>query len=131
MPTKTTSFLHFGRIHLTSLVWNLFRFRPGLCARYLNLKRALWRRLSRSTHLIGDVINLHHFASMNEIEKTYIVTPANLNKTESWSIQKTRSISKAIYQLKITRILFTDLKLKSVEFFRLRSWWVWWRFTKS
>ena len=77
----------------------LISFSPWFMCEVPQFEKGSVEATFRSTHLIGDVINLHHFASMNEIEKTYIVTPANLNKTESWSIHRLRSISKAIYQI--------------------------------
>lgn len=53
----------------------------------------------KSTYLIGDIINLHHFAKLHEIEKTYLITPAHMTESENWSIKRLKSISKAIYKI--------------------------------
>lgn len=77
----------------------LISFSPWFMCEVPQFEKGSVEAVFKSTHLIGDVINLHHFAQVNEIEKTYIVTPAHLNNTESWSIRRLKSISKAIYQI--------------------------------
>lgn len=76
----------------------LISFSPWFMCEVPQFENGSAEAVFRSTHLIGDVINLYHFAMMHEIEKTYILTPAQLNKTENWSINRLKSISKAIYQ---------------------------------
>lgn len=54
--------------------------------------------ICKSTYLIGDIINLHLFARLHEIETTYLITPAHMTESENWSIKRLKSISKAIYK---------------------------------
>lgn len=77
----------------------LLSFSPWFMCEMLQFEKGSNEPALRSTHLIGDVINLHHFAKINEIEKTYIVIPAHLNKSGSWSIRRLKSVSKAVCKI--------------------------------
>lgn len=91
LPSFWEDSLNFSGVALIS-------FSPWFVCEVPQFEKDSLKVAFRSTYLIGDVINLHHFAKIHEIEKTYIVTPAHLNKTENWSINRLKSISKAIYQ---------------------------------
>ena len=92
LPSFWEDSLNFSAVELIS-------FSPWFMCEVPQFEKGSVQAVSRSTHLIGDVLSLHQFAKMNEIEKTYMVTPANLNNTENWSIKRLKSISKAIYQI--------------------------------
>lgn len=91
IPSFWEDSLNFSGVELIS-------FSPWFMCEVPQFERGSLNAAFRSTHLIGDVINLYHFAMKHQIEKTYILTPAQLNKTESWSINRLKSISKAIYE---------------------------------
>lgn len=48
-----------------------------------------------TTHLLADVEKLTEFTLSKKIEKTYVVTPGHLNKSDSWSLARLFKVSKA------------------------------------
>lgn len=91
LPSFWEDSFNFSGVELTS-------FSPWFMCEVPQFEKGSLKVAFRSTYLIGDVINLHQFARSHEIEKTYLVTPAHLNKTTNWSIYRLKSIAKAIFQ---------------------------------
>ncbi|MGQ3170522.1 MAG: hypothetical protein ACT6RZ_08865 [Methylophilus sp.] len=52
-----------------------------------------------STYLIGDVDKLSEFAITNKIDKTYIVSPGYMTKTDNWSLLRLKSVAQATYKI--------------------------------
>lgn len=52
-----------------------------------------------STYLIGDLDKLSEFAGTNKIDKTYIVSPGYMTKTDNWSLLRLKSVSQATYKI--------------------------------
>lgn len=51
-----------------------------------------------STYLIGDMNKLSELAVTNKINKTFIVSPGYMTKTENWSLMRLKSVAQAIYK---------------------------------
>lgn len=52
-----------------------------------------------STYLIGDVNKLSEFAGINKIDKTFIISPGYVAKTENWCLLRLISIAQASYKI--------------------------------
>lgn len=50
-----------------------------------------------TTHLIADVEKLTEFSQSKRIDKTYVVSPGHLNKSDSWAFDRLLTVSKAEY----------------------------------
>lgn len=50
-----------------------------------------------TTHLIADIEKLTTFSQSKKIQKSYVVSPGHLNKSDSWAFDRLLTVSKAVY----------------------------------
>lgn len=91
-PSFWEDSLNFSGVELIS-------FSPWFMCEVAQYEEGSAEPVYRSTHLIGDVTSLHHLSRMHDIERTYVLAPAHLTKTQYWSLLRLKSLSKAIYQI--------------------------------